>query len=194
MTRRTNQMRPRVYGIRNALPLQLRSEKIKITERVCSLSRGGPGGHCRYLADRVPLHTSFKSRQSARRASTRHHVPCSTRPCLFTKAGSGASMCPVAPDPASLLGRAPVPPCIPRLRALPPYQEVCGTTMRLMASDPASLPEGLRRYHTSCGSLWTSSLKHREMPNWPVVQLGLRVSKARSHVFKVPDIRAIVGL
>jgi hypothetical protein len=30
---------------------------------VHSLSRGGPGGHCRYPEDRVPLRTSFKSRQ-----------------------------------------------------------------------------------------------------------------------------------
>jgi hypothetical protein len=31
--------------------------------RVRSLSRGGPGGHCRYPEDRVPPRTSFKSRQ-----------------------------------------------------------------------------------------------------------------------------------
>jgi hypothetical protein len=30
---------------------------------VRSLSRGGPGVHCRYPEDRVPLRTSFKSRQ-----------------------------------------------------------------------------------------------------------------------------------
>jgi hypothetical protein len=48
--------------------------------RVHCLSQGGPGGHCRYPAYRVPLHTSFKSRQGARRASTRRH--------------------PIVPDPA----------------------------------------------------------------------------------------------
>jgi hypothetical protein len=31
--------------------------------RVRSLSRGGPGGHCRYPKDRVTPHTSIKSRQ-----------------------------------------------------------------------------------------------------------------------------------
>jgi hypothetical protein len=30
---------------------------------VRSLSRGGPGGHCRYPEDRIPSHTSIKSRQ-----------------------------------------------------------------------------------------------------------------------------------
>jgi hypothetical protein len=31
--------------------------------RIRSLSRGGPGGHCRYPEDRVPPRTSIKSRQ-----------------------------------------------------------------------------------------------------------------------------------
>jgi hypothetical protein len=43
--------------------------------RVHSLSRGGSMSHCRYPADRVPLHTSLKSRQVARRASTHCHMP-----------------------------------------------------------------------------------------------------------------------
>jgi hypothetical protein len=62
--------------------------------RVRSLSKGGPGGHCRYPAERVPPYTSFKSRQRVGRASTCCHMPCSTRPCLPTKLGSGAAMCP----------------------------------------------------------------------------------------------------
>jgi hypothetical protein len=37
-----------------------------------------------------------------------HHMPCSTGPCLPVEVGSGAVMCPVALDLASLIGRAPV--------------------------------------------------------------------------------------
>jgi hypothetical protein len=61
--------------------------------RVRSLSRGGPGGQCRYPEDRVPPHTSSKSRQKIRRA----HMPT----------------CPMAPDPASRLGVAVGPSRVP---------------------------------------------------------------------------------
>jgi hypothetical protein len=40
----------------------------------------------------------------------RHHVPYSTEPCLSAKVGSEAATCPVALDPASLIGRVPTPP------------------------------------------------------------------------------------
>jgi hypothetical protein len=63
----------------------------------------------RYPADRVPLHTSFKSRQGAEHTPMHRHVPCSTGPCLPTEVGFGAATCPVALDPTSLIGRAPVP-------------------------------------------------------------------------------------
>jgi hypothetical protein len=56
------------------------------------------------LQTRYPLRTSFKSRQEAGRAPTCSHVSCSTGYCLPAKLGSEASMCPVAPDPASLIG------------------------------------------------------------------------------------------
>jgi hypothetical protein len=64
--------------------------------------------------------TSFKSRQRARRASTRRHVPCGTISCLPVKVGSTAATSQVAPDPATLLGRTPVPPRVQWLRTLPP--------------------------------------------------------------------------
>jgi hypothetical protein len=41
-------------------------------------------------------------------------------PCLPTEAGSGAAMCPTAPDPASLLGRAPVLSRVAQLWTPPP--------------------------------------------------------------------------
>jgi hypothetical protein len=155
--------------------LQLSNKKFKITERgveelahlrVRCLSQGGPGGHCRYPAYRVPLHTSFKSRQGARRASTRRHPivpdpafqprwalassrvqwfqilpPCSrglrrcymsrgSGPRLPAREGSGAATCTMAPNPASLLGRAPTPPRVPRHRTLPPYREGSGAVTR----------------------------------------------------------------
>jgi hypothetical protein len=59
-------------------------------------------GQCRYPADRIPPHAGFKSRQGARRASTRYHVLYSPRLCLPGEVGSSATTCPTAPDPASL--------------------------------------------------------------------------------------------
>jgi hypothetical protein len=48
------------------------------------------------------------------------HVAFSTRPYLLGKVGSGATMCPVAPDPTFLIGRAPMLSCVPWLQTLPP--------------------------------------------------------------------------
>jgi hypothetical protein len=96
----------------------------------------GSGGHCRYPADRVLLCTSFKSRQGAVRAPTHHHVSFSTGPCTSAEVGSRTATCLAAPEPASLMRRAPAPPyvlwlqihwvgsgapCVPRLWILPPY-------------------------------------------------------------------------
>jgi hypothetical protein len=39
-----------------------------------------------------------------------HHVSCNPGPCLPTRVGSDVATCHAAPDPASLLGCAPVPP------------------------------------------------------------------------------------
>jgi hypothetical protein len=49
------------------------------------------------------------------------HVSHGSGPCLPVKEGSSAATCPVAPDLASLLRRAPVLSCVPRLRTSPPY-------------------------------------------------------------------------
>jgi hypothetical protein len=84
------------------------------------LPRGGPGGHYRYPEDQVPLHTSFKMRQREECASVHCHMPCGSGPCLPTKAGSNATTCPSAPDPASLLRRAPALPRVPQLWTPPP--------------------------------------------------------------------------
>jgi hypothetical protein len=65
---------------------------------------------CRYHADLVPPRTRFKSRQRAGRATTRCHVPHTTGTCLPAMVGSGAATCSAAPDPASLIRRAPALP------------------------------------------------------------------------------------
>jgi hypothetical protein len=69
-----------------------------------------------YLKDQVPPRTRFKSRQRARRVTMCCHVPHSTGTCLSARVGSEATMCPVTPEPASLIRRALVPPCIPSLQ------------------------------------------------------------------------------
>jgi hypothetical protein len=71
-------------------------------------------------------------------------MPYITGPYLFAKVGSGATTCPMAPNP-----------------------EGTGATMCTMAPDPIALWRGLWRYHVSCGSLWVVSLKHKEKPSWP---------------------------
>jgi hypothetical protein len=49
----------------------------------------------------------------------RYHVSHGFGSCLRAREGSDAVMCLVAPDPASLLERAPVLPRVPRHRILP---------------------------------------------------------------------------
>jgi hypothetical protein len=67
--------------------------------RVRYLFRGGPRGHCLNLADRVPSHTSSKSRRRARHELTRVHVSRGSSSRLLAQDSSGAATCPVAPIP-----------------------------------------------------------------------------------------------
>jgi hypothetical protein len=90
--------------------------------------------HCRYLVDQLPLHTSFKSRQIAGRASTRCHMPYVSGPRLSAEMGSGAATCPMARDLASQLRWAPALPRAPWLQTSPPGSG------------------GLQRCHVSYGS------------------------------------------
>jgi hypothetical protein len=113
----------------------------------------------RYHAERVPLHTSFKPRQGAERASTHCHV----LPHI--------AMCSMAPDPASLLGRALVVPRVPRLwiphphsgglrRCYVPHgnglslpaQEGSGAATCLMTPDPPPCSGRLQFCHVPRGS------------------------------------------
>jgi hypothetical protein len=167
MPRLTNRVGPHVCGVRDALSLQLPIQKFRKMggEKMCwphlrvrSVSRGGPGGHCRYPADRIPPHTSFKSRQRAGRASTRYHVSCSSGPCLPIKMDSGTAMCPTTLNLTSLSRWAPALPRVPRPCTSPPdrdgiwchhvsrgsrpchpTEESSGAVTCPMASDPTSM-------------------------------------------------------
>jgi hypothetical protein len=68
----------------------------------------------------------------------------------------------------------------------------CLPTGRAPAPDPASLLGGLRRYHTSYGSLWAVGLKYKKSLACLPMQLGSHVPNARTHVSKAHDIRAIM--
>jgi hypothetical protein len=103
------------------------------------------------------------------------HVSSGFEPHLPAREGSGAAMCTMALDPASLLGRALEPPRGQRLRTLPPCRE--GSSA---ATHPA-IPCGLR----------ASSIK-KNIAGLSK-QLGSLVSKAHMHVFKASDIGAIMG-
>jgi hypothetical protein len=99
----------------------------------------GLGGHCRYPADRVLLHASFKSRQGVERAPIHRHVPCSIEPDLPAKVGSRASMCPVTLDPTSQIGRAPTSSRVPWLQTPDPYKGVLRCAMCPTALNPSCL-------------------------------------------------------
>jgi hypothetical protein len=81
--------------------------------RVHCLSRGGPGGHCRYPADQVPPRTSSKSRQKARHAN--HTLPRVINLSMnrTARGSSGAATCPAASALAAQPGAAPGPSRVP---------------------------------------------------------------------------------
>jgi hypothetical protein len=131
-------------------------------------------GPCRYHPDWVPICTRLKSRQGAGHIPKCHHVSYSTGPYLLAKVGSGAVMCLVAPYATFLIGRALVPPCVPWLRTPPPCRGGLRCTMCPTALD-----------HTSVIKKSLAGL---------TMQLRLLVPNARMHVYKVSDVRAIMGL
>jgi hypothetical protein len=90
----------------------------------------------------------------------RCHVSLNSGPHLPAQEGSDAATCPLALDPASLLGRAKALPRVLQLQTLPPYQgqlRRCYVSLgsepclpQLQASPPCS--GGLRRCYVSLGS------------------------------------------
>jgi hypothetical protein len=143
------------------LSLRFRSIRKKLGNSACnssSLSQVASSSiwwlhcTCQYPADWVPPRTSSELRQEAGHVSMHCHVSHSTGlgypirerssgamrftapDPLSTQEGSGAATHPVAPDPASLLGRALELPHVSRPRIPLPAQEGSGATML-----PASL-------------------------------------------------------
>jgi hypothetical protein len=121
----------------------------------CSLH---PSCHCLQTLHTINLLVPYKPGTSTCKlqVKTRNrvctHVPCSTGLCLPIKVGSGAAMCPVAPDPAFLIGRAPTPPRVPWLWTPPPYNEVLRCTTYPTTPDPAFLHGRAPVRHVSCSS------------------------------------------
>jgi hypothetical protein len=101
--------------------------------RVHYLSRGEPGGHCRYPEDQIPPCTSSRSRQKARHAN---HTPLrvvNLSMNYIAQASSGTATCPADPAPAARPGAAPGPLCVLRIQL------------------PLTGPGQLRGRHVSCG-------------------------------------------
>jgi hypothetical protein len=100
------------------------------------------------------------------------HVSSGPGTCLSTKVGSDIAMCTVAPDPWGGLWRAACP----------------------VAPDPASLLGGLRAatHSTVPYGPRATSIK-KSLAGLPVQQ-GPPVPKARVHIFRAPDVRAIRSL
>jgi hypothetical protein len=127
---------------------------------VRSLSRGGPGGHCRYPADRVPMCTRFKRsapqlqiHSRCQEALALRHAP-RHRARHPPKEGSSVATCPMAQSTlpirkglrcrhmprgtvrATCQGRAPVLPRAPRHRTRHLTGEGSGVATCLMALGP----------------------------------------------------------
>jgi hypothetical protein len=136
----------------------------------------------------------------------RCHVSHDTGPCLPAWEGSDTATCSMAPDPASLLGRASALPHVPRHRTPPPCSgglgrchvshgtrsclpawEGFGAVTCPTALDPASLL-GRALVLPCVPQLYgpqTSRIK-KALDDLPM-RLDLRVLKACSHVTKTPD-------
>jgi hypothetical protein len=117
--------------------------------RVHYLSRGGPGGHCRYPEDRVPPRTSSRSRQKVRHAN---HTPLSVVNLSMNRvaqASSGTATCPADPAPAARPGAAPGPPRVLRTQLPLPGP---GPLRVLRPQLPLPSPGQLRGHHVCPGS------------------------------------------
>jgi hypothetical protein len=117
--------------------------------RVHYLSRGEPGGHCRYPEDQVLPRTSSRSRQKARHAN--HTPPRVVNLSMnrTARGSSGAVTCPAAPAPAAQPGAAPGSPRVLRPRLPLPSP---GLPRALWLQLPLLSPGQLRGRHVSYGS------------------------------------------
>jgi hypothetical protein len=105
--------------------------------RVRRLSRGGPGGHCRYPADQVPLCTRLKRLATEGSGSATCPDAQSTPP---TRRGLQCRHVPHGTEHATRQERAPVSPSAPRHRAHHLPEKGSGVTTCPEA--PSSSPGG----------------------------------------------------
>jgi hypothetical protein len=84
--------------------------------------------------------------------STHCHVSRGTGPDRSVREGLGGIMRLMAPDPSSLLGRAPVPPHVPRPQILPERAPEPSRVSRPRILPPSSI--GLQCRHASRGPPW----------------------------------------
>jgi hypothetical protein len=98
--------------------------------------------------------------------------------------GLRCTMCPTAPDPASLIKRVPVPPHVPWLRT---HWEGSGAPRVLRLR----ILQATTHRAVPCGP-WATRIK-KSLADLPMRQ-GPPVSKAHTHVSKASDVRAIISL
>jgi hypothetical protein len=127
-------------------------------------------------------------------------------PRFLAELSSGVTTCSSDPDLASLSSWAPALTHVSWLWALPPREESFGAVTCSSAPDPASLsrwapalPRGsgltslrgeLRCCHVPHGLQQAVDHRNKEGHNYPGMQLGSHVSKARSRVTETPARRA----
>jgi hypothetical protein len=135
--------------------------------QVRSLSRGGPGGHCRYPEDRVPPHTSFKSRQWLPPPGWGQLWGCHVSPRLRLGAAPRPPRAPAALTPASRPGPAMGPPHVtwapastfwlkaaPKLPCVPSTGSIgCKQNKQISPGDPAIMISIEARARVSSKSL-----------------------------------------
>jgi hypothetical protein len=132
---------------------------------------------------------AYKLQAKTRRRASNHTIPCALRlqtlpPCP----GSGVATSPTVPDPASLLGRAPVLPRVTQLRTLPPYSGGLRCCHVPHGSGPC-LPAREGSYAVTCPACLRGmqALRIKKCLAGLPKRLGSHVSKARPQVSEMPD-------
>jgi hypothetical protein len=166
--RLTSQARPRVRNIRGTLPFQLLRYKFRIVAwdgaMVAPLAGSLPLPRWVWGPLLVPCRPgtpAYKHETKVKGRTCYHVLPCVPRlwtpspywgglfwhhhvssgsgTRLLAGEGFGTTMCPMASNLASQLGRSPVPPCVLWLRIRLPAREGFGTATCPTTPDPISL-------------------------------------------------------
>jgi hypothetical protein len=120
--------------LRCKVPKSNAGKEMLAPPQVRRLSRGGPGGHCRYPADQVPPRTNSRSKQKVRHANHALSRVINLSMNCTARCSSRVTACPAAPAPAAQPRAAPGLPRVLRLQL------------------PLPGPGQLRGRHVSCGS------------------------------------------